>query len=165
MKVVACAMSRLPMNELPELFPYIEAWVTGLQQQAIATGKSNPLYYPYTRAAGMIHPEKIRILSAEQFLTPLIRARAGRSLKLARRMRRLRIVKVDLTPAIPVAEEIIWEEIIKITKPTRIFACGGDLRHRFRGPGFPPVNYLCHPSWPMWAVERDGLAAARLITP
>jgi hypothetical protein len=39
-------MSRLPMNELPELFPYVEAWVTGLQQQAIATEKSYPLYYP-----------------------------------------------------------------------------------------------------------------------
>ena len=58
------------MNELPELFPYIEAWVTGLQQQAIATGKSNPLYYPYTRAAGVIHPEKIWILSAAAIPNP-----------------------------------------------------------------------------------------------
>jgi hypothetical protein len=58
------------MNELPELFPYIEAWVTGLQQHAIATGKSNPLYYPYTRAAGVIHPEKIRILSAAAIPNP-----------------------------------------------------------------------------------------------
>jgi hypothetical protein len=58
------------MNELPELFPYIEAWVAGLQQQAIATGKSNPLYYPYTRAAGVIHPEKIRILSAAAIPNP-----------------------------------------------------------------------------------------------
>ena len=58
------------MNELPELFPYIEAWVTGLQRRAIATGKSNPLYYPYTRAAGVIHPEKIRILSAAAIPNP-----------------------------------------------------------------------------------------------
>jgi hypothetical protein len=58
------------MNELPELFPYIEAWVTGLQQQAIATGKSNPLYHPYTRAAGVIHPEKIWILSAAAIPNP-----------------------------------------------------------------------------------------------
>jgi hypothetical protein len=58
------------MNELPELFPYIEAWVTGLQQQAFATGKSYPLYYLYARAAGVIHPEKIRILSAAAIPNP-----------------------------------------------------------------------------------------------
>jgi hypothetical protein len=63
-------MSRLPMNELPELFPYMEAWVAGLQQQAISTGKSYPLYHPYARAAGVIHPEKIRILSAAAIPNP-----------------------------------------------------------------------------------------------
>lgn len=73
--------------------------------------------------------------------------------------------KVDLTPVIPVAEEIIWKEIIKMTKLTRIFACGDGLKRRFRGPGFPAPGYLYHPSYPMWAVERDGLAAANLITP
>jgi hypothetical protein len=72
--------------------------------------------------------------------------------------------KVDLTPVIPVAEEIIWEEIIEMTQPTRIFACGDDLKRRFRRPGFPAAGYLYHPSYPMWAVERDGLAAAGLIT-
>jgi hypothetical protein len=63
-------MSRLPMNELPELFPYVEAWVTGLQQQANANGTSYPLYYPYARAAGVIHPQKIRILSTAAIPNP-----------------------------------------------------------------------------------------------
>jgi hypothetical protein len=73
--------------------------------------------------------------------------------------------KVDLTPVIPVAEKIIWEEIIKMINPTRIFACGDYLTRCFRFPGFPEPAYLCHPSYPMWAVERAGLKAAKLITP
>lgn len=63
-------MSRLPLNELPELFPHVQAWVTGLQKQAIATGKSYPLYSPYARAAGVIHQAKIRILSAAAIPSP-----------------------------------------------------------------------------------------------
>ena len=68
--------------------------------------------------------------------------------------------KVDLTPVLPVAEKIIWEEIIKMTKPTRIFAHGDYLKRHFRGPGFPLFDYIYHPAYPMWAVERAGLAAA-----
>src|SRR5260370_4768757 len=57
------AMSFLPLNELPALFPHIEAWVKSLETQAVTRGEPAPLlYHPYARAAGVRHPDKIYIL-------------------------------------------------------------------------------------------------------
>jgi hypothetical protein len=56
-------MSLLPLNELPELFPHIEAWVRSLERQAVTSGKrSPPLYHQFAQAAGVRNPERIYIL-------------------------------------------------------------------------------------------------------
>jgi hypothetical protein len=56
-------MSLLPMTELPELFPRIEAWVRSLERQAVTSGKhAPPLYRPFAEYAGVRNPEMIYIL-------------------------------------------------------------------------------------------------------
>jgi hypothetical protein len=57
-----CAMSFLPLNELPGLLPDVETWVRGLEIQAVTFGEPVSLSaHPYARAAGVHHPEKICI--------------------------------------------------------------------------------------------------------
>jgi hypothetical protein len=59
------------MNELPELFPHIEAWVRSLQRKAVTFGqRSPPLYRPFAEAAEVRNPERIYILAVEAIPRP-----------------------------------------------------------------------------------------------
>jgi hypothetical protein len=64
-------MSLLPMNELPELFPHVVSWITGLDKQANESGRTlNPLEYDLARKVGVDRPEDVRILSVPQIPKP-----------------------------------------------------------------------------------------------
>jgi len=64
-------MSFLPMNELPELFPHVASWITGLDKQANESGRTlNPLEYDLARRVGVDRPEDVRILSVPQIPKP-----------------------------------------------------------------------------------------------
>ena len=64
-------MSLLPMHELPELFPHVVSWITGLDKQANESGRTlNQLEYNLARKVGVNRPEDVRILSVPQIPKP-----------------------------------------------------------------------------------------------
>jgi hypothetical protein len=64
-------MSFLPLNELPELFPHVVAWVSGLETQARESGRVLTAFESnLAQNVGVAHPAEVRILSVPEIPPP-----------------------------------------------------------------------------------------------
>jgi hypothetical protein len=65
------AMSFLPLNELPALFPHVVAWISYLEKQAQESGRVlTPIEFNLAQNGGVAHPGKVRILSIPRIPLP-----------------------------------------------------------------------------------------------
>jgi hypothetical protein len=64
-------MSLLPLNELPELFPHVVAWIKALDQRAAESGRIlTEIETRLARSVGVNRPNDIRVLVVDNILLP-----------------------------------------------------------------------------------------------
>ena len=65
-------MSFLPLNELPDLFPHVVAWVSGLETQVRKSGRALTAFESnLAQNVGVARPGEVRILSVPEIPPPV----------------------------------------------------------------------------------------------
>ena len=65
------AMSFLPLNELPALFPHVLDWISYLEKHARESGRQLvPIEFNLAQHVGVARPEEVRILSVPRIPLP-----------------------------------------------------------------------------------------------